>query len=166
MNNNDTTKTTETVTAKPAAEQQKPVIYSSPEVNELFSALAKAQGKFKNVQKDAKNPFFKSNYATLSAIVDMVRAPLAENGLAFMQSICGDLTGRARMNTIVTHASGLFIISSIPFTNTATKPQEIGSAITYAKRYGLQAALGVVVADAEDDDDGNVANGNKIESNF
>jgi len=147
---------TETQTA---AEPAKPCINSSPEVGELFAALAKAQGEFKTVAKDAENPFFKSNYATLAAIVEMVRAPLAKNGLAFMQSICGDLNGKARMNTIVTHSSGQFIISAIPFTCQATKPQDVGSAITYAKRYGLQAALGVVVAEDATDDDGNAASG-------
>ena len=135
------------------------ILNSSLELNKLFFALAKAQGEFTTVKKDAENPFFKSNYATLAALVEMIRKPLADNGLAFMQSCCGDLNGKMKMNTIITHSSGQFIISSIPFSNAATKPQEIGSAITYAKRYGLQAALGVVVADDADDDDGEHASG-------
>ena len=65
------------------------------------------------------------------------------------------------MNTLITHRSGQFIVSSIPFGLASTaKPQDIGSAITYAKRYGLQAAFGVVVAEDPTDDDGNAASGN------
>jgi len=136
------------------------ILNSSPEVAELFAALSKAQAKFTNVKKDAENTFFKSNYATLAAIVEMIRKPMADNGLAFMQSARGEANGKAMMNTIITHSSGQYICSSIPFSNTAAKPQDIGSAITYAKRYGLQTALGIVVADDPTDDDGNVANGN------
>lgn len=143
-----------------AAEPSRAIINSSAEVGELFAAIAKAQGDFKTVRKDAENPFFKSAYATLAAVVEMLRKPLAESGIGYIQSIT-DGGGRLRMNTLITHKSGQFIISSIPFALASTaKPQDIGSAITYAKRYGLQAAFGVVVAEDPTDDDGNAASGN------
>jgi len=134
-------------------------LFASPTIGTLARQLAHAQGQFKVVKKDGENPFFNSSYATLAAIIEMLRQPLADNGLAFVQSLVGTAGGRV-MRTIIMHGSGEWLVSEMPCFGSSTKPQDVGSATTYAKRYGLQAAFGIAVADDADDDDGNKANGN------
>lgn len=132
---------------------------ASESIAKLAQALAKAQGKFVTVEKDATNPFFNSNYATLAAIIKMIRKPLADNGISFVQTLIGTPQGRT-MKTIIIHESGEWLVSEMPCFGVSNKPQDVGSATTYAKRYGLQAAFGIAVADDATDDDGNKANGN------
>ncbi len=120
------------------------------------------QAELTPVTKDRDNPFLKSNYATLKAIVDMLRPLLAKYGIGYVQSVGTDERGDKWMVTeIFCTETNEILTSRVPFACAGTKPQEVGSAITYTKRYGLQCAFGVVVADDETDDDGNAANGNK-----
>ncbi len=58
---------------------------TSPEINELAAALAKAQGEMGGALKDSANPFFKSKYADLSSVWEACRAPLAKYGLSIVQ---------------------------------------------------------------------------------
>ncbi len=53
----------------------------------LSQSLVKFHSQFKPIRKDAQNPFFKSDYLTLSGILDAVRSPLAANGLAVVQTM-------------------------------------------------------------------------------
>jgi hypothetical protein len=120
----------------------------------LAAALVKAQGAFKPASKDRENPAFRTSYATLSSIVESVRAPLASNGLGFMQPVDAS-DGVITVSTILVHSSG----ESWQSPGTTVRPskpdaQGVGSAITYARRYDLCAVLGIV---ADDDDDGNAA---------
>ena len=118
-------------------------------MSECIKSFVDAQREFPTIRKDAQNPFFKSNYATFDAIVSTVRPILAKHGLAFTQTIAD-----GTLQTTIHHASGESLTSAIPFTATAAKPQDLGSAISYAKRYGLQMALGLSLADDDTDDDG------------
>lgn len=77
-------------------------ITKSDSIKELAAALVKFQANVEKVRKEAKNPFFKSKYASLANILDVVRAPLAENGLAFSQFPTGD----GALTTILLHSSG------------------------------------------------------------
>lgn len=115
-------------------------------------ALVKFRAELKNASKDAKNPFFGSTYADLASIIEAAREPLTKNGLAYQQIVHnGDA---ASVETLLIHESGEFlscgVISIMP---SKRDPQGFGSAITYARRYSLQAALGI----AAEDDDGNEA---------
>jgi hypothetical protein len=82
------------------------------------------------------------------------RKPLSENGLAVIQ-LPGKRDGQLFVDSILTHPSGEWISSRLCITPVKDDPQAIGSAITYARRYGLQAIVGI----APDDDDGNAASG-------
>lgn len=122
----------------------------SETINELATALSAFQGEMKAVVFDAVNPFFKSKYATLSALVDNAAPLLSKHGLSVSQ-MCED-TGS--VTTILMHKSGQFLIAKLTLLPTKNDPQGIGSAITYARRYAYASILGLV---SEADDDGNVA---------
>lgn len=124
----------------------------SDSIKNIAKALAEFQAKVSKIKKDAKNPFFKSNYASLSNIQDAISQPLIESGLCYSQSP----TGVNGLCTILIHAeSGEFLMDEyiMPVAK-ANDPQAVGSAITYAKRYALAGVLGLNI---DDDDDGNKA---------
>lgn len=124
----------------------------SETIDALAVALCKFQSEVGVVVKDATNPFFKSKYASLSEILDVIRDPLAKNGLAFTQFP----TDEGGLTTILMHESGEYIMGTYRMTPADNKPQTLGSAITYQRRYALTAILGLNI---DDDDDGNKASG-------
>ena len=118
--------------------------------------LSKALGIFRKqvsaVKKDADNPFFKSKYADLPSILEVIKDPLEESGLCLYHTMKGTENGYVVITTITHQESGEKIESEFPvFGN---KPQEIGSSISYARRYNIQAMLDIPT----EDDDGNQAN--------
>ena len=128
----------------------------SDTIASLAAALNKAQAEMSGAKKSAKNPFFKSNYANLEEVINCVKEPFADNGLSFVQfPISGD--GVAGVETIIMHESGEFISGEFLLKCSKNDPQGMGSAITYARRYGLQSACGV----PSEDDDGNAASAKK-----
>jgi hypothetical protein len=116
------------------------------------------QGEVKNPPKTADNPFFKSKYTTLDVLIDTAKPLLQKNGLSYLQSCSGDGSNIV-VTTLLMHNSGEWIESD-PLTLKADKAtaQGAGSAITYARRYALAAALGLA---SDEDDDGNGAEGDK-----
>jgi hypothetical protein len=131
---------------------------TSEQINEIAGALAKAQGAMRPAVKDATNPAFKrgnkeSKYADLAANVEAAREPLAQNGIAVIQEPTTVERGIAVATRLV-HSSGQWIQFD-PLTVPLAKQDAhgVGSAITYARRYALGAALGIVA----EDDDGNAA---------
>lgn len=128
---------------------------ASPVKSELAFALAKVQGAIVPPKKDTANPFFKSKYADLAGVWDSVRGLLSSNGLAFLQLPTAD-GQRVSVTGKLMHVSGEAIESTITGTAADTKPQSIGSCITYLRRYQMSAMLGI----AAEDDDGNAASGN------
>lgn len=126
---------------------------SSQSIAALAMALSKAQGAIDNAAKDKFNPHFKSKYADLANVVDVVKPALAAHGLSFIQK-SHDMPSHAAIETIIIHESGEWIsagIVSVPVSK--ADAQGYGSANTYARRYSLSAAFGV----AAEDDDGNAA---------
>lgn len=128
----------------------------SESIKELASALNKAQAEMSGAKKGANNPFFKSKYADLNAVVDAVRIPFSENGLSYSQfPIMED--NKVGVETILMHESGEWMSSILTLPMTKQDPQAAGSAITYARRYALQAIAGIPA----EDDDGNAASQSK-----
>ena len=117
---------------------------TSEQINELAAALAQAQGMMGNAVMNRINPHFKSKYADLAAIFDASRKPLSANGLAIVQTIENGV-----LHTRLLHTSGQWIASEHPLPMSG-RPQEIGSALTYARRYSLSALIGIA---ADEDDD-------------
>ena len=128
----------------------------STEIGALAEALAKAQGKITGALKDSANPFFKSKYADLASVWDACREQLAANGLAVVQ-VNGNEAERVTVTTTLIHSSGQWVRGSCSAKPAKDDAQGIGSVITYLRRYGLAAIVGV----AQVDDDGEAAVGRK-----
>lgn len=120
----------------------------------LAAALAKAQGEMEGAAKANVNPHFKSKYADLASVWDACRAPLSKNGLSILQPVKAN-GASVTVTTILAHSSGEWIEESLTMTAAQNTPQGVGSAITYGRRYGLAAMVGI----APEDDDGNAASG-------
>ena len=127
--------------------------FQSENINELVTALSKAQGEIIPALKDNINPHFKSKYADLSSIWNACRAPLSKQGLAVIQTMAED-NGKLFLVTTLAHASGQWMRSELPILNEKATAQGLGSAITYMRRYSLAAIVGVA---PDEDDDGNAA---------
>lgn len=126
---------------------------SSEQINELATALAKAQAKIEGAAKDKANPHFKSKYADLASIMDACKEHLTSNGLSVVQVAESETGETVTIHTQLLHSSGQWIGGSLTMRPTKPDPQGIGSAITYARRYALAAIVGV----CPEDDDGNAA---------
>jgi len=127
----------------------------SENINELVSALAKAQGEMKPAIYNQSQSHFKSKYADFNAIMEACREPLSKHGLAVMQYTDG-ATADMNLVTMLAHSSGQWIKSALPLIMKQRDCQSLGSAMTYMKRYGLSALLGIV-CDEDKDDDGETA---------
>lgn len=125
----------------------------SENINELALALSKAQASMNNAKKDSKNPFFKSSYADLASVWDAAREPLSSNELAIMQTTIPSDKDEVIVETILAHSSGQWISSVLALPVSKADSQGYGSALTYARRYGLSSMVGVAPAE----DDGNAA---------
>ncbi len=125
----------------------------SETIANLAKALAVAQGQMGPAHKDTPNPYFKSVYADLSSVVSAIRGPLSSNGLSFVQVTIPSENEEICVETVLMHESGEWLSAIIAIPVSKADAQGYGSALTYAKRYGLQGLLGV----PSDDDDGNAA---------
>ncbi len=125
---------------------------TSETIGKIAEALSKAQGQMTGAKKANNNPFFKSKYSDLSDVMEAISEPFSSNGLSFVQSpgFDGD---RVTVTTRIMHTSGEWLEGTTFLPPTKNDAQGYGSAITYAKRYGLQAMAGVPSID----DDGNEA---------
>lgn len=123
---------------------------TSDSIQKVSKALVAAQAELDNVTTDAVNPHFRSRYASLPTIIDMVRPVLAKHGLALVQMPLSD-DGCVGVETIVLHDSGEYLSDKLMVRPSKADPQGAGSAITYCRRYALAAFMNL----GQEDDDGN-----------
>jgi hypothetical protein len=138
------------------SEQDTVLVRTSETLSEIAKALIAAQSEFPTITKSRTAKIktksggeFSYNYADLSDVVETTREVLVNHGLAVTQPIVS-MNGTTVLATRLIHTSGEWIESTYPLTR-HDSPQEMGSAITYARRYALCSVLGIV---AEEDDDG------------
>lgn len=130
----------------------------SENINELFGALSKAQGEMTAATKRNVNPFYKSKYADLSCVREAYQDALTKYGLCLMQSQTMNDQGKLFLITTLGHSSGQWIKSILPIvvspdgSRKGNPLHELGSAITYIRRYAITSLLGIA---SEDEDDGN-----------
>lgn len=142
----------------------------SESIGKLAMALALAQNEITFAKKDSINPHLKSKYADMASVVEAVKEPLNKHKICYLQLV-DTLEEKTVVKTMLLHESGEYITSITPVIvpttyrkreNLQTKqleyievpdPQALGAAITYSKRYALQAICGV----PSDDDDGESA---------
>ena len=136
-------------------------------IEKIAAALSKAQAEIGGAKKGSNNPFFKSNYADLASTWDACRAPLSENGLCVVQLPGHNNKGAPILTTKLVHTSGQWFQSVIELKAVKQDPQGQGSALTYARRYALQAMVGVAPVEKDApkivDDDGNAASGKRVQ---
>lgn len=125
----------------------------SASVKSLFEALSKAQAKIEGAKKDAVNPHLKNRYADLASVWAACRAVLPEFGLCVVQTTRQSGDKGVCVVTMLGHASGEWIRGEMYMPASRPDAQGFGSALTYARRYGLAAIVGV----SPDDDDGQAA---------
>lgn len=127
---------------------------TSENITNIATALAKAQAEINPAVFDASNPHFRSRYATLASVMQACRSALSKNQIAVVQ---GSTVSEKNVivNTMLIHASGDFISDDLAIPIAQNTAQAIGSALTYGRRYGLSALVGIV--SDEDDDDGESA---------
>lgn len=119
---------------------------------EAYKALAKAQAEMTGAQKKANNPHFKKAYADLGNVQDACIDALHKHGFAVFQPTGHDDLGMF-VKTVLAHESGEVLECRTPLLVGKNDMQGLGSAITYARRYGLLCMSGV----APEDDDGNAS---------
>jgi hypothetical protein len=117
-------------------------------MKELLTALVAAKSTFKPIPKDKVNPFHKSKYASLDAVLGAVEPSLLTNGLTLSHTV-----DSGRLITRLYHTSGDFLESSFNLPE-LSDPQKLGSIISYYRRY---AVCGLLSVTADEDDDGNAA---------
>lgn len=119
----------------------------------IATALAKAQANMGKALKANKNDHFRSKYADLGNVMDACLPALNEVGIALIQPTGTDERGNF-VETILIHGeSGEQLSCRVPLILGKNDMQGFGSAVTYARRYGLMAMAGI----APEDDDGNAA---------
>jgi hypothetical protein len=130
----------------------------SENINELAAALAKAQGQMKAAAYNKINPHFRNRYADMAAVIDAIRGPLSSNGLSYTQTT-QTRDGHFYLLTTLLHSSGQWTAGTYPLP-TVARPQELGAALTYARRYSLSSIVGIAPDDI--DDDAESANGQTV----
>ena len=133
--------------------KQEPILLKEPTLNMDFISF---QSAFTQPKLNATNPFYKNRYADLASIITCLNSQLYKYNLSFIQKTVKE-EEELYLRTVIMHVSGENINVDVPMQR-GTESQKQGSALTYARRYGLCSAFGVV---ADEDDDGNAASPNK-----
>lgn len=129
-------------------------------ITELAKSLVEFHKEVGKIIKTDANPFFKSKYASLATILDVISEPLTKNGLMVIQFP----TEQYKLTTRLQHVSGEFMEDTYEMQPTKHSPQDAGSVITYQRRYAIGAILNLNI---DEDDDGNKASeGVKLDKNI
>jgi ERF superfamily len=136
-------------------ENTKTIAYRSEQIDLIAAALSKAQNEFTVALKNKKNPFFKSNYADFTAIVESSRPALTKYGLCVVQPpVTYDEDGSMFLLTVLMHSSGQYIQSTMKINPAKQDVQELSKYITYLKRVAYSSLVGVLTGDEDDDGEG------------
>ncbi len=134
----------------------------SDQIDQLATALAKAQAEFTTAKKDKDNPFFKSKYADFESVVIATRPALTKNGLSMVQNVFRFNDGHHYLVTMLLHSSGQWIKSKAQHNPQKSDIQSLSSYNTYLKRMCYSSMVGAVTG--EHDDDGDAASNQSLDS--
>ena len=110
--------------------------------DELIKHLIEAQKDIDHAVKDAKNPFFKSQYATLEAVIETAKSAFNKHGIYFQQ-VAKEYERGASVETIFYGHGGVLQTGCVQVPTDKFDPQAYGGALTYARRYSLSLACGI-----------------------
>lgn len=136
--------------------------FMSDNIDQLATALAKAQAEFSIAELNQKNPFFKSTYADFESIVRASRPSLTKYGLSVVQSVYRMADGNTYLVSILLHASGQWIKSQAQHNPPKTDIQSLSSYNTYLKRMCYSSLVGVVTGDVDDDGEASMIRSNDV----
>ena len=128
-------------------------------MKELFNSVSNFQAECPKISKDSNNPFFsdakrKVNYASLPHILTVITPILKKNGLLIVQPVVNNCV----VTKLIHIETGQMLESVYDIVcKDATNPQQLGSGVSYARRYSISSILNLNI---DDDDDGNAATGN------
>ena len=142
---------------KNSLKPQEEEAYSSPEIKDLATALAKAQGDYIPIGLNRENPYFKAGYADLDAIMKVIRPILAKYGLSFIQQTRISFDGTMLLYSLLLHSSGQWIESRNRIIPPKNDMQTYGSTLSYNRRYAAMALLNITIGQDFSDDDAEVA---------
>ncbi len=133
---------------------QPSIMKMSETIGKLADALSKAQGTMSSVGKGKEG--YGYNYADLASVIDTVRTPFSENGIAFSQGhYRTKIDGKTYVGTesLLMHSSGEWLLSTLeiplPQMKQLQPAQLMGVVATYARRYLLQAQAGLAYEDTD-----------------
>ena len=130
------------------------MIKTSETIKIISGALFMVQQQIVGIVKDSKNPHFKSNYASLEAVMDTVKPKLHNADVLLTQGLGNVVDGSLEVTTRLTHVqTGEWLESTMHVPLQKHDPQGVGSAATYGLRYSIMALLGLPPVD----DDGEAA---------
>jgi len=132
---------------------------TSESISKIIPALLKAQKNIGAAIKGSENPFFKSKYADLGTVMEACKAPLNDQGIVVIQSPSlriNEVSGESEniMETLLVHESGEFVQGEMKLILDKKDMQKLGSSISYAKRYILQALT--FIPSQDDDSEGSM----------
>ena len=135
--------------------------FSSPSITNLAKALLSAQEQLRPVAKDATNPFLRNRYASLPAVLDVVRRPLLDNGILLIQRVVASEPGTIAVETRLIHAeSGEWVAGTICIPLPEPEPgnrvnlgQQTGASLSYGRRYSLMSMLSLAAVDEDTDNE-------------
>jgi hypothetical protein len=127
----------------------------SEDLKDLFTALAKAQGDMVLAPSNSINPYFKSKYSNIEDVIKSSRPSLTKHGLSVIQQIISSDDGQSILHTILAHASGQWIESTMRINPPKADIQSFGSFLNSISRHSYTRIVGMGVK--EDDDDGEIA---------
>jgi len=131
----------------------------SEDISKLAEALCSVQSMLHGAKKDSVNPFFKSNYADLESVWSAIREPMTRHGLSVCQTTDVLENGTVVVETTLMHKTGQWKCGILPVISAKPDAQSQGSGMSYARRYGLAAIMGIY----QTDDDGESAQGREGE---
>ena len=126
---------------------------TSESIKQIAEALVAAQKEIRFAVKDSTNPHYKSKYANINSVIDAVKAPLNNNGIAILQSLSPSDDNKLHLTTRLLHSSGEWIEDTAVCPIQKQDPQGLGSAISYIRRYSISSLCALYA----DDDDGQSA---------
>lgn len=121
----------------------------------IYKSIGKIQRNLV-VKKEKENPYFKSKYADINMILELLYPQLEKEGLTLSQPLT-TIDGKPAIKTIIT--DGTEKIEEITLIPDLQDAQKMGSVITYFRRYSLVSMFGLMT---EEDDDGNLASGKEV----
>ena len=121
---------------------------TSETVAELFAAISEAQAEMGGAVKAKENKFFSARYADLSSVLQVIKKPLADHGLALIQAP-GLIENYAMVTTRIVHKSGEWLetVASAPMSKNDV--QALGAVTTYLRRYSCAALFSIPQVDSD-----------------